>query len=174
MSGDWEAAVTTAGVALWGPTIYTVGTGAKVDHDLVAILGATAPTYGVVPPPGVAHVNQIDARFDVQGITALAGVASIGIGLYLAQQAGSVFSSRDPLLATDACREDWMQLEAMTITFPLAASYTLPWHRTLRIRSRKVLVREGFALRITLSYGGTAGSSLQYTPWLRSRINRIY
>jgi hypothetical protein len=151
--------------------VTSQGVGTKSDHDLVAILAATNLNYGVLSPPGVAQVSEIDASFDLT-LPTIAGLYTVGLGMYLAQQAGTVFTSRDPLLPADMNREDWMYKTAFTLTTPLTPS--IPWSRVLRIPNRRVLVREGFALRLTLSVAGPAGGALPFNAFLRSRISRIY
>lgn len=168
-NGDWETVVN-----LWGGSaaLSTLAPGNANFGQVQGIVPAVAGS-GVVPL-GRMNIGEVEVYCSVPASTS-PGAAFIGFGLFKAEwdTTNSVFTHQFPCLPTDACRDNWMQLEmkfAALLTAPTITQEGLTYHRKF---NPNITLGQGEALLFVIHSSSINTITLFYNYAIRSKIRRV-
>lgn len=181
--GDWVisdqgASASGASVTVHGwntapaTTAQTLTTGSPISLLLVALPTAAAATGQ--PTIGNVEIAQIHGKVGFLHPSA-AGSYMLGCAIYIAElnSSSTTWSVRDPLVESDANRDDYLFLDTVLVGLPTFSGFTaaVPLEFRLSI-PRPVVIGGGQALCCTLSMLGAAATTIDSFFTVRSLVRR--
>lgn len=157
LRGDWvvsgqglTAAGTLNALNSWGGQSVAIANGSPVSSLLVALPNAAASTGQ--PTIGQVEIAQVQGKVGIYGFSA-AGNPTIVVAMYvgLINTAGTTWAVRDPSNVADANRDDYLFLDAMTVTgttTALTIAYSMAEFRISLPRPIRIGGGEGLILTV--------------------------
>jgi len=120
------------------------------------------------------EVTEIDFAVDFFS-PSVAGGYLIGVGLYKSQYTAASPPFQNALTPADAGRDNWYELWAKGMYWPLVNAWSIPYSLRHAFRKKgQVTIKDGEALQISITVTGPALSAIGFTPWLRWKQRLIY
>jgi len=167
--GEWES-----NTVLWGQSANVLANAIKL-LPLVSLIPPTPTPVGTssVFAVGEYVVTEIDAHVDFIGPLTAAGSFQLACGIFKSNYdvSSATFQAQNPVLLSDAIRDNWFSIWTKGFSTPTSASYVAPTalRYSARVRAR-IPVRNGEGLFLVVANSVNSPGGIVYVPWVRFRI----
>jgi len=120
-------------------------------------------------------VDEIETSIDILGGTSGVTTVCYGIGFYIAEwsTSTSAWSTQSPLIATDACRDNWIAIETGTAVMQFPPSITQNGIKTRWKLKGPWQLRQGEAIMQTVQNDSFSQGAFNWNSFTRYRVRRV-
>jgi len=159
----------------WNGAQLPLPAGSQVAYQAIVIPQAVT-AVNAPPSIGECEVDQIEGSLYLSS-PGSAGIYQLGVGIYISKfdtRTGTWAIRYPSNSSSDAARDDWLMLKAMTVALPLTAGVTDPMLLEFKLMlPHPIILGGGEALHVCVDNNTNSPATINVQAFFRTRVSNV-